>query len=83
MFIRITGLIGTYTDPRILIAYSDGQVARSLHWSTPPKSKACELAIDDEYRTNVFWSTYNCLLKPYVQSLRYGLDKAAVFKGCG
>jgi 8-oxo-dGTP diphosphatase len=24
--IRITGLIGTYTDPNILIAYDDGEV---------------------------------------------------------
>ena len=26
LHIRITGLIGTYTDPHILIAYSDGEV---------------------------------------------------------
>src|ERR1700751_5063825 len=29
--IRITGLIGTYTDPHILIAYSDGEVPAGIH----------------------------------------------------
>jgi 8-oxo-dGTP diphosphatase len=28
--IRITGLIGTYTDPHILIAYSDGEVRQEF-----------------------------------------------------
>ncbi|MFJ8630744.1 NUDIX hydrolase [Streptomyces sp. NPDC093568] len=29
--IRITGLIGTYTDPRHVIAYSDGEVRRQFN----------------------------------------------------
>jgi 8-oxo-dGTP diphosphatase len=28
--IRITGLIGTYTDPHILIAYSDGELRQEF-----------------------------------------------------
>ncbi len=28
--VRITGLVGTYTDPGIIIAYSDGEVRREF-----------------------------------------------------
>jgi 8-oxo-dGTP diphosphatase len=40
--IRITGLIGTYTDPHILIAYSDGEVRQAV------EIESGELKIDDE-----------------------------------
>jgi 8-oxo-dGTP pyrophosphatase MutT (NUDIX family) len=29
--IEITGLVGTYTDPRHVIAYTDGEVRRGVH----------------------------------------------------
>lgn len=46
--IRITGLIGTYTDPRILIAYSDGEVRQEFTFVYAAEIESGELAIDNE-----------------------------------
>ena len=46
--IRITGLIGTYTDPHILIAYSDGEVRQEFTFVYAAEMEAGELKIDDE-----------------------------------
>ena len=46
--IRITGLIGTYTDPRILIAYSDGEVRQEFTFAYAAEIESGELKIDDE-----------------------------------
>ncbi len=46
--IRITGLIGTYSDPHILIAYSDGEVRQEFTLLYAAEVEAGELKIDDE-----------------------------------
>src|ERR1700747_2217072 len=46
--IRITGLIGTYTDPHILIAYSDGEVQQEFTFVYAAEIESGELKIDDE-----------------------------------
>jgi ADP-ribose pyrophosphatase YjhB (NUDIX family) len=46
--IRITGLIGTYTDPHILIAYSDGEVRQEFTFVYAAEIESDDLKIDDE-----------------------------------
>lgn len=46
--IRITGLIGTYTDPHILIAYSDGEVRQEFTLVYAAEIESGNLKIDDE-----------------------------------
>src|SRR5258708_2233521 len=46
--IRITGLIGTYTDPHILIAYSDGEVRQEFTFVYAAEIESGELKIDEE-----------------------------------
>src|SRR5258708_20322359 len=46
--IRITGLIGTYTHPHILIAYSDGEVRQEFTFVYAAEIESGELKIDDE-----------------------------------
>jgi 8-oxo-dGTP diphosphatase len=53
--IRITGLIGTYTDPNILIAYSDGEVRQEFTFVYSAEIESGELAIDGE-STEVAWT---------------------------
>lgn len=46
--IRITGLIGTYSDPHIVIAYSDGEVRQEFTLVYAAEIESGELKIDDE-----------------------------------
>ena len=46
--IRITGLIRTYTDPHILIAYSDGEVRQEFTFVYAAEIESGQLKIDDE-----------------------------------
>ncbi|AYF77930.1 NUDIX domain-containing protein [Nocardia yunnanensis] len=46
--IEITGLVGTYTDPRHVIAYSDGEVRRQFNVCFRAEVVGGELAISDE-----------------------------------
>lgn len=46
--IEITGLVGTYTDPRHIIAYSDGEVRRQFNVCFIARAVGGELAISDE-----------------------------------
>jgi 8-oxo-dGTP diphosphatase len=46
--IRITGLIGTYSDPHILIAYSDGEVRQEFTFVYASEIESGALKIDDE-----------------------------------
>jgi 8-oxo-dGTP diphosphatase len=46
--IRITGLIGTYTDPHILIAYSDGEGRQEFTFVYAAEIESGELKIDEE-----------------------------------
>lgn len=46
--VEITGLVGTYTDPRHVIAYSDGEVRRQFNVCFTARVAGGTLAISDE-----------------------------------
>lgn len=46
--VEITGLVGTYTDPRHVIAYTDGEVRRQFNVCFTARMTGGELAISDE-----------------------------------
>ncbi|MCC3766886.1 NUDIX domain-containing protein [Streptomyces sp. UNOC14_S4] len=46
--VEITGLVGTYTDPRHVIAYSDGEVRRQFNVCFTARITGGELAISEE-----------------------------------
>lgn len=46
--VEITGLVGTYTDPRHVIAYSDGEVRRQFNVCFRARVTGGELQISDE-----------------------------------
>ncbi|MBB1262028.1 NUDIX hydrolase [Streptomyces alkaliterrae] len=46
--VEITGLVGTYTDPRHIIAYSDGEVRRQFNVCFTARVVGGTLAISDE-----------------------------------
>lgn len=46
--VEITGLVGTYTDPRHVIAYSDGEVRRQFNVCFTARVIGGSLAISDE-----------------------------------
>lgn len=46
--IEITGLVGTYTDPRHVIAYSDGEVRRQFNICFTARTIGGRLAISEE-----------------------------------
>lgn len=46
--VEITGLVGTYTDPRHVIDYSDGEVRRQFNVCFAARVVGGEIAISDE-----------------------------------
>ncbi|MDQ2875309.1 MAG: NUDIX domain-containing protein [Actinomycetota bacterium] len=46
--IEVTGLVGTYTDPRHIIAYSDGEVRRQFNICYTARIAGGEMAISAE-----------------------------------
>ncbi|MET9553420.1 NUDIX domain-containing protein [Streptomyces sp. NPDC006645] len=46
--VEITGLVGTYTDPRHIIEYSDGEVRRQFNVCFTARVVGGELTISDE-----------------------------------
>ena len=46
--VEVTGLVGTYTDPRHIIAYSDGEARRQFNICYTARITGGELAISDE-----------------------------------
>ncbi|MEU3604085.1 NUDIX domain-containing protein [Streptomyces sp. NPDC035033] len=46
--VEVTGLVGTYTDPRHIIAYTDGEVRRQFNVCFTARIVGGELAISDE-----------------------------------
>ncbi|OMI33145.1 NUDIX hydrolase [Streptomyces sparsogenes DSM 40356] len=46
--VEITGLVGTYTDPRHVIAYTDGEVRRQFNVCFTARIDGGQLAISDE-----------------------------------
>lgn len=52
--IEVTGLVGTYTDPRHIIAYTDGEVRRQFNVCFTARLVGGELRVSDE-STEVRW----------------------------
>lgn len=52
--VEVTGLVGTYTDPRHIIAYSDGEVRRQFNVCFTARPVAGDLRVSDE-STEVRW----------------------------
>ncbi|MFZ0591643.1 MAG: NUDIX domain-containing protein, partial [Bryobacteraceae bacterium] len=72
--IRITGLIGTYTDPHILIAYSDGEVRQEFTFVYTAEIESGELAIDDESKEASWVPLETAVKLPLAESQRRRLQ---------
>jgi ADP-ribose pyrophosphatase YjhB (NUDIX family) len=72
--IRITRLIGTYTDPNILIAYSDGEVRQEFTFVYSAEIDSGELAIDGESREATWTDLERALELPLAESQRRRLS---------
>jgi ADP-ribose pyrophosphatase YjhB (NUDIX family) len=68
--IRITGLIGTYTDPQILIAYSDGEVRQEFTFVYAAEIGSGELKIDDESKEAAWVPLSSAAHLPLAESQR-------------
>jgi 8-oxo-dGTP diphosphatase len=60
--ITMTGLIGTYTDPATIIAYSDGEVRREFSILLAASATSEQLSHDDE-STDVQWIELDALAR--------------------
>lgn len=68
--IRITGLIGTYTDPHVLIAYSDGEVRQEFTLVYAAEIEAGNLVIDDESKEVAWVPLSSAIDLPLAESQR-------------
>ena len=66
--IRITGLIGTYTDPNILIAYSDGEVRQEFTFVYSAEIESGELVIDNESTESGWFDLAQAVTLPLADS---------------
>ncbi|HEX4229266.1 MAG TPA: NUDIX domain-containing protein [Bryobacteraceae bacterium] len=68
--IRITGLIGTYTDPHILIEYSDGEVRQEFTLVYAAEIESGVLKIDEESKEAVWAPLSSAVELPLADSQR-------------
>lgn len=68
--IRITGLIGTYTDPHILIGYTDGEVRQEFTLVYAAEIESGELKIDEESKEAVWVPLSSAVERPLAESQR-------------
>ena len=78
--IRITGLIGSYTDPNILIAYTDGEVRQEFTFVYSAEIESGQLVMDDESTEAMWISLQNAVELPLAQSQRRRLLDAMQFR---
>ena len=72
--IELTGLIGTYTDPNILIAYSDGEVRQEFTFVYAAEIEFGELKIDDESKEAAWMPLSSAIELPLAESQRRRLN---------
>ncbi|NGN67646.1 NUDIX domain-containing protein [Streptomyces sp. A7024] len=72
--IEITGLAGTYTDPRHIIAYSDGEVRRQFNICFTSRITGGELSISDESTELRFTAPEEIAALPMHHTQRLRLD---------
>lgn len=70
LHIRITALIGTYTDPDILIAYSDGEVRQEFTLVYAAEIESGDLKIDNESKEAVWVPLSAAVELPLAESQR-------------
>jgi 8-oxo-dGTP diphosphatase len=68
--IQINGLIGTYTDPHILIGYSDGEVRQEFTLVYAAEIESGNLKIDDESKEAVWVPLSSAIKLPLAESQR-------------
>ena len=78
--IRITGLVGTYTDPHILIAYSDGEVRQEFTFVYAAEIESGELKIDGESKEAAWVSLSSAVELPLAESQRHRLKDVMAYK---
>jgi 8-oxo-dGTP diphosphatase len=80
--IQITGLIGIYTDPNVLIAYGDGEVRQEFTLVYAATIKSGVLEIDNESKEAVWMSIEHALELPLADSQRRRLQDVARYREC-
>ena len=78
--IRMTGLTGTYTDPHILIAYSDGEVRQEFTFVYAAEIESGELKIDDESKEAAWLPLPSAVELPLVESQRRRLKDVVEYQ---
>jgi ADP-ribose pyrophosphatase YjhB (NUDIX family) len=78
--IRVTSLIGTYTDPHILIAYSDGEVRQEFTFLYAAEIESGELKIDDESKEVAWVPLSSAVELPLADSQRRRLKDVREYK---
>src|SRR6201993_4641112 len=78
--IRITGLIGPYTDPHILIAYSDGEVRQEFTFVYAAEIESGDLKIDDESKEASWVPLMSAVELPLAESQRRRLKDVVEFQ---
>ncbi|MBC3842698.1 NUDIX domain-containing protein [Streptacidiphilus sp. 4-A2] len=72
--VEITGLVGTYTDPRHVIAYSDGEVRRQFNVCFTARVVGGQLAMSDESTELRFVALEDLSALPMHHTQRLRLD---------
>jgi 8-oxo-dGTP diphosphatase len=80
--IEITGLIGIYTDPNVLIAYSDGEVRQEFTLVYAATIKGGALEIDNESKDAVWVSIEHAVELSMADSQRRRLQDVARYREC-
>lgn len=81
--IRITGLMGTYTDPNTLIAYSDGEVRQEFTLVYAAEIESGELRIDNESKEAAWVDLSAVAQLPLAESQRRRLVDVVDFPAKG
>ena len=80
--IEISGLIGTYTVPNVLIEYSDGEIRQEFTFVYAARIKDGELTIDHESKEAVWVSIADGMSLPLADSQRRRLQDVARYREC-
>jgi ADP-ribose pyrophosphatase YjhB (NUDIX family) len=78
--IRIAGLIGTYSDPNILIAYSDGEVRQEFTLVYAAEIESGDLKIDEESKEAAWVSLASSADLPLAESQRRRLSDVSAYQ---
>jgi len=78
--IRITDLIGTYTDPHILIAYSDGEVRQEFTLVYAAEIDSGDLKIDEESKEAIWVPLSSAVELPLAESQRRRLKDVMEYR---